>query len=188
MMPDCHVLEDVLESAVQALSGGRETAVLDQLPVPVYSTDADGAVIYWNPACVEFAGRQPSRGDRWCVTHKLFTTTGDPMPKDKCPMADAVRQRRPIRDVIAIAERPDGSRRAFLPCPTPLFGKDGSLRGAVNVIYDVTEEQRQALSDQARRCRRLSGATFDRQTCQVLNSMAEGYERTVATLRPAAAG
>ena len=183
-MHECHPAEDLLDTAVGAFTGDGDPASLDRLPVPIYATDADGGITYWNPACAEFAGREPRSGqDRWCVTHKLFTTTGDPLPHHQCPMADAVRQQRPIRDVVAITERPDGSRRAFRPYPTPFFRDDGSLKGAVNMLIDVTDEQRTVLADQASRCRRLSGATFDRQTCQVLDSMAEGFERTAAALR-----
>ena len=52
----------------------------------------------------------------------------------------------PIRDVVAIAERPDGSRVAFRPYPTPLFDPPGNFTGAVNMLIDVTDEQSDALS------------------------------------------
>jgi hypothetical protein len=93
-------------------------------------------------------------------------------------MAQAIHQKRPIRDVIAIAERPDGSRVAFKPYPTPLFDDDGSLVGAVNMLIDVTDQQSQALHEQAKRCRRLANATYDRATSKVLGAMAEGFDRT----------
>jgi PAS domain S-box-containing protein len=155
--------QDILDTALHALSTGPECrSLLDELPAPIYTTDADGAVTYWNRACVDFAGREPQRGqDRWCVTWKIYTTAGEFLPHDQCPMAKAVQEQRPIREVVAIAERPDGSRVAFKPYPTPLFDKDGTLTGAVNMLIDVTEEQCSALQDQAARCRRLAGATYD---------------------------
>ena len=87
--------------------------MLDALPAPIYTTDAEGAVTYWNRACVELAGRDPQLGrDRWCVTWQLYTTTGDPLPHDECPMAARdPATARPIRDTVAIAERPDGTPR-----------------------------------------------------------------------------
>src|SRR6185369_9300719 len=104
-----------LDTALSALSsGGDDRSVLDELPVPIYTTDASGAVTYWNRACVEFAGREPELGrDRWCVTWQLFTTAGDPLRHEECPMAEAIKLQRAVRDAIAIAERPDGSRVAF---------------------------------------------------------------------------
>nr|MBA3525414.1 PAS domain-containing protein [Sphingomonas sp.] len=51
--------QDYLDAAIHALGGDDDwKAVLDQLPVPVYTTDAEGAVTYWNQACVVFAGRE----------------------------------------------------------------------------------------------------------------------------------
>ena len=83
---------------------------------------------YWNHACVEFAGREPQLGqDRWCVTWKLYTTTGEPLPHDKCPMAQTQSASSgPIRDAIAIAERPDGSRVAFGPTPLRCSMREGN--------------------------------------------------------------
>ena len=176
--------EDYLERALGALATGTNChALLDDLPVPIYTTDATGTVTYWNRACIECAGREPRLGkDRWCVTWQLYTTTGDPLPHEKCPMAQAIQQKRAVRDTIAIAERPDGSRVAFKPYPTPLFNEDGSLAGAVNMLIDVTEEQSKALHQQADRCRRLAKATYDRATSTVLDAMADGFDKTATGL------
>ena len=179
--------ETHLDTALEALANRQDWhEVLDTLPVPIYTIDSEGAVTYWNRACVELAGREPQLGqDRWCVTWKIYTTTGDRLPHDQCPMAEALREQRVIRDAVAIALRPDGSRVAFRPYPTPLFDADGSLTGAVNMLIDVTEEQSGALKDQAKRCRRLADATFDRRTTHILEDMAERFERTSADLNGA---
>jgi len=176
--------EAVLDTALRAIaSGPLWRPVLDELPLPVYTTDANGAVTYWNRACVELAGRRPQLGhDRWCVTWKIYTTTGEFLPHDQCPMAEAIRQRRVIRDAVAIAERPDGSRRAFRPYPTPLFDKHGNFTGAVNMLIDVSDQQAEALADQASRCRRLADAMYDRQATNILSTMADGFERTAKDL------
>lgn len=176
--------EEYLDTAMQALATGDVChKLLDRLPVPIYTTDAGGAVTYWNRACVEFAGREPKLGeDKWCVTWELYTTTGDRLPHDQCPMAEAIRERRAVRGKVAIAMRPDGSRRAFTPYPTPLFDADGNLTGAVNLLIDVSAEQADVLSDQSRRCRRLADATYDRQTCGVLSAMADEFAKTAKAL------
>jgi PAS domain S-box-containing protein len=184
MLPQ-HSPETLLDTAIEALTnnaGWRD--VLDELPVPIYTTDAEGAVTYWNRACVEFAGREPELGqDRWCVTWKIYTTAGDRLPHDRCPMAQAIREQRVLRDSVAIAERPDGSRRAFRPYPTPLFGHDGELTGAINMLVDVSDEQAAALHEQAERCRRLASALYSRESTAVLNTMADGFERTAGELK-----
>lgn len=176
--------EEILDSAVAAIANDAGwRSLLDELPVPVYTTDADGAVTYWNRACVEFAGREPQLGqDRWCVTWKIYTTTGEFMPHEECPMADAVRTRESNRGKVAIAMRPDGSRRAFRPYPTPLVDATGRFTGAINLLLDVTEEQAGALRDQAERCRRLAQALFNRESQATLADMAERFERTAVQL------
>jgi len=176
--------EQILDTALNAISTEANwEAVLDELPAPVYATDPEGRVTYWNRACVEFAGREPVLGhDRWCVTWQLYTTSGERLAHEDCPMAQSIRERRAIRGSVAIAQRPDGSRAAFRPYPTPLFDEHGKFTGAVNMLIDVSDQQAKALADQASRCRRLANAMYDRNTAHVLSSMAEGFERTAKDL------
>lgn len=175
--------ERLLDEVLGALSGQAWAVTLDRLDAPAYLTDADGNVTYWNRACVEFAGREPELGqDRWCVTWKLYTTAGDPLPHDACPMAVAIKQQRAVRNAVAIAERPDGSRRAFRPYPTPLFDENGELKGAVNMLVDVTHEQGRELRAQAERCRRLAKSVTDVKASRVLDDMAIGYEVSADSL------
>lgn len=176
--------EDVVETAIDAVRKAADwRSVLDSLGDPIYVTDADGIVTYSNPACTEFAGRKPNVGrDRWCVTWKMCTTTGEDLPHDRCPMADAIKRQKPVRGSVAIALRPDGSRRAFNAFPTPIFDDNGNLVGAVNLMIDVTVEQGAELIEQARRCRRLSKATDDTRASEILADMADGYEATASAL------
>ena len=116
--------------------------LLNALPAAIYTTDAEGRLTFFNRAAEELAGRKPEIGkDNWCVTHRLYRTDGTPLPHDQCPMAVAVRERRPIRDVEAIAERPDGTRMPFMPFPTPLYDADGNFIGAVNMLVDLTSRK-----------------------------------------------
>jgi PAS domain-containing protein len=114
-----------------------DTDLLGALPFPIYTTNPDGAVTYFNEAAVLFAGRRPQLMlDRWCVTWRLYTIGGTYLPHDECPMAVALKEDRAIRDVDAIAERPDGIRRRFTPHPTPLHNSDGALIGGINLFLD----------------------------------------------------
>lgn len=172
--------ENMLGVALAAMEspGDRMIEALDALPAAIYVTDAQGNVTHYNRACLALAGRTPQPGvDRWCVTWKLFTTDGDPLPHDACPMAVAIKERRNVRGAEAFAERPDGTRVRFQPFPTPLFAADGSLAGAINMLIDVTDMRRlDELRDQAARCRRLIKAPLDRRTLDTLTAMAEEYE------------
>ena len=53
-------------------------------------------------------------------------------------MALALKLKRPIRGMEAIAERPDGTRVPFIAYPTPVFDASGGVTGAINVLVDIS--------------------------------------------------
>jgi len=137
-------LAEVRKSALQSVrdSEQRLREIIDALPAAVYTTDVEGRVTLFNKAAVEFAGRVPELGtDKWCVSWKLLRPDGTPLPHDQCPMAISLKERRPVRGAEAIAERPDGTRRWFVPYPTPLHDQHGNLLGGVNMLVDITERK-----------------------------------------------
>jgi PAS domain S-box-containing protein len=117
--------------------------ILDALPVAVYTTDAQGRITYYNQAAEDLWGHRPKIGsDQWCGSWRLFWPDGRLLPHDECPMAVTLKEGHPVRDVEAIAERPDGTRVPFLPYPTPLRDATGQLVGAINLLMDLTERRR----------------------------------------------
>lgn len=170
----------LVQTAADAISANPAgfNQIFDSMPAAIYVTDREGMLTYFNQACVELAGRTPEVGsDQWCVTWKLFTLDGQPLPHDRCPMADAIATSKCVRDVEAIAERPDGSRVNFIPYPTPLYDRDGKLAGAVNLLIDVSSQRTpQYLREQAARCRHLAGGVDDKHSMETLMLMAAKYE------------
>jgi PAS domain S-box-containing protein len=125
----------------------RLRQIIDALPAAIYTTDADGRVTMFNEAAATFAGRTPQLGtDSWCVTWRLFWPDGTPMPHDQCPMATALKEQRKICGMEGIVERPDGTRRHFIPYPTPLFDSSGTMFGAVNMAVDITDHKKAELA------------------------------------------
>jgi PAS domain S-box-containing protein len=117
--------------------------VLEAIPVPVYTTDRQGRLTFYNKAAVEFAGHEPLLGiDQWCMSWRLYTPEGEPLPHDQCPMAAALKEGRAIRGTEAIAERPDGTRVPFLPFPTPLRDAQGNITGGINMLVDISDRKR----------------------------------------------
>jgi PAS domain S-box-containing protein len=126
----------------EAEGGHDYRSFLEALGVAVYTTDAAGAITYFNEAAAELWGRRPELGEEWCGSFKLFWSDGSPLAHGDCPMAIALKEGRSVRGFTAIAERPDGSRIDFQPYPTPLYDRKGRLIGAVNVLVDITERRR----------------------------------------------
>ena len=117
--------------------------MLEALPVALYTTDADGTITYFNQAAEKLAGRRPTIGeDKWCVTWKLYTTDGAPLPHDVCPLAQELKNNQPVIGAEAIVERPDGSRISMMPFPTPLRDETGKMVGGVNILVDISERKR----------------------------------------------
>jgi PAS domain-containing protein len=148
MLRSIAVADEILRMVSAFVSGGDRTKLiaLDIFPAALYVTDPDGFLTYFNPACVEFAGRRPRLGwDRWCVTWKLYTDDGTFLPHDHCPMAVAIQTGRAVRGITAVAERPDNTRISFLPFPTPVTGRDGEVIGAVNMLFDISDRRPPAM-------------------------------------------
>ena len=185
-----HLVVDSAVDAVQRDPGGFHQA-LDRIPAALYVADAEGTVTYFNKACVTLAGRTPEVGrDKWCVTWRIYTPDGELLPHDQCPMAVAIREKRAVRNIEAVAERPDGSRVHFIPFPTPLFDEAGRFAGAVNLLLDVTEQRKpEFLQDQAQQCRQLAAACTTHDLAETLQLMAAKYdEQSLKLTREDAAG
>jgi PAS domain S-box-containing protein len=117
----------------------RYMEMLQALPLPIYTTDLDGRITFFNEASVEFAGRRPEPGEKWSVTWRLYHPDGTPMPHDQCPMALTLTEGAALRGIEGVAERPDGARVRFTPYPTLLRDTSGRATGAINVLVDQTD-------------------------------------------------
>ncbi len=114
--------------------------ILEALPVAIYITDAEGRITFYNQAAADLWGHRPKLGtDFWCGSWRLYWPDGAPMAHHECPMATAIKEGRPIRDIEAVLERPDGARVPFRPYPTPLKDESGRVIGAINLLIDATD-------------------------------------------------
>src|SRR6186997_2095548 len=126
---------NIVANAIGGPGGDLDRAVLDALPIAIYTTDPNGIITYYNPAAAELAGRKPEIGrDKWCVSWRLYNPDGSPLPHDQCPMALTLREKRAVRGVEAIAERPDAT---------------GELIGAVNMLVDVSRDKEEQVAVRA---------------------------------------
>jgi PAS domain S-box-containing protein len=153
--------------------------LLDALPTALYATDAEGRITYFNEAAAQLAGRVPDlEHDRWCVSWRLRSMNGLPLPHEQCPMAIALRENRPVRGVEILAERPDGECVPVLPFPTPIQDRDGRLIGAVNVLVDISRIK-QAEEAAERRMLELDALYQFSEHCSRANSLHDVQEAAV---------
>jgi PAS domain S-box-containing protein len=168
--------------------GGRTPSeLLQALPAALYTTDAAGRITFYNEAAAELWGFRPQLGtSEFCGSWKLYWPDGTPLPHSECPMALTLKERRPIRGMEAVAERPNGTRVPFIPFPTPLFDASGTLIGAVNMLVDITErrEAEQRIRDSEARYRQLAAiiessedAVLSKDLNSVIKSWNQGAER-----------
>ena len=116
--------------------------LVEALPVAIYTTDAEGRLTYFNAAAVKLSGRVPELGtDKWCVTWKIFLPDGTLLPHDECPMAIALKGAEVPTGIECIAERPDGSRFWFTPCPAVVRNAEGRIIGGINLLMDITDRK-----------------------------------------------
>ncbi|WP_336485980.1 hypothetical protein [Methylobacterium nigriterrae] len=105
---------------------------------PLYVTDPEGWLTYYNDAAVELWGRRPEIGkDRWCGSWRIYKPDGTPVPHDQCGMAVSLREGRALQGVRGLLERPDGTMVQVVAYPFPLRDPTGAVIGGSNVIVSV---------------------------------------------------
>jgi PAS domain S-box-containing protein len=176
-------------SAQAPLNGGGRNSdeFLQALSAALYTTDAAGRITFYNDAAAELWGFRPQLGtSEFCGSWKLYWPDGTPLPHHECPMALTLKERRPIRGMEAVAERPDGTRVPFIPYPTPLFDASGTLIGAVNMLVDISDrhEAEQRIRESEARYRDLAAivessddAVLSKDLNSIIKSWNKGAER-----------
>ena len=119
--------------------------LVEVMPVAVYVCDKAGIIQNYNERAVELWGREPRPGDpahRHCSSLRLYTPDGKLVPHEESKMVEALRTGIEVRDLEAVIERSDGSRRTVLVNIVPLRNAGGELIGAMNCFQDITDRKR----------------------------------------------
>ena len=128
--------------------------LLQNIAVPVCTTDAEGWLTYFNNAAAELWGRRPVIGEeRWCGAWRIYATDGTVIHRSDWPLAVAMRQGHAVHSLQTVFERPDGTRVMIMPHPTPLRDRSGKVVAGSNIFRKITRlPARRKLGD-------LSGAS-----------------------------
>jgi PAS domain S-box-containing protein len=114
-------------------------ALIESLPVAIYTCDEQGYITHFNAAAAELWGRKPEKGiEQYTGAWKVFRLDGSLLPKDQSPMAISIKQKRELNGQEIIIERPDGTRRFIQTNPRPIVDSSENFAGAVSLLIDVT--------------------------------------------------
>ncbi|MHB2021121.1 MAG: SpoIIE family protein phosphatase [Candidatus Xenobia bacterium] len=113
-------------------------AVLEQLPVGVYISEADGRLILRN--------RWMTRVWAQDANQIVYHPDGRPYPPEELPLWRALRYGEAVQQEEVLADRDDGRRGTFSISANTVLDSDGQVAAGVAIISDVTEQRWQQLS------------------------------------------
>ncbi|GGW26303.1 PAS domain S-box protein [Arenibacter certesii] len=123
-------------------SEAKYKSLVHGLPVALYICDSEGYIQLFNEAAVKLWGHTPAIGkDLWSGSWKIFTLEGNPVLSEDLPMSHALKGGE-VTNPILVVERPNGSRRHFIPHPKPIYNNDGQISGVINTLIDITDQIR----------------------------------------------
>jgi PAS domain S-box-containing protein len=113
--------------------------LMDLLPGAIYTTDAQGRLLQYNPAAVAFSGRVPELGsDAWFRDWTLYGPDGAPLPPAQYPMRRVLERGQATGGDELVLEREDGLHLWFEAYSTPRLDDEGRVVGALHLLLDVT--------------------------------------------------
>lgn len=133
------------------LERARLEAVLQNLPVGVWITDAEGRIVGKNAAAdAIWAGDAPLVGGVSEYQKYAAWREGEeePLPASAYPVAQVLVSGKPVEPVELRIRRFDGTQGTVLVSASPYFDASGALAGVVGINVDITRRKR---SEQALR-------------------------------------
>ncbi len=123
--------------------------LLSRLPLPATLVDADGNVVYANPASQRMLGMDfEAMGEvplsRLAELLDPRHSDGSPMELRHMPLSMALHARRPQQYPMIIHDE-SGAPHRIVTTAVPLDGQGGTLLGAMNFFWEEGQEQEPVL-------------------------------------------
>jgi PAS domain S-box-containing protein len=137
-------VRDVLDFDPDQDEGVVLQRLVEALPAPAYTCDAEGLITWFNQHAAALWGREPKLHDpedRFSGAARTFLR-GEPIGKEDGWVAQSLREHRPILGQEIMIERPDGTRVTSLINVTPLQDETGHTIGALTVMIDISDRKR----------------------------------------------
>lgn len=104
----------------------------------------DGQIVQANPAAERILGLKRSNiearnyvAPEW----EILRPDGTPMPPDEMAAPRAMREMRPVKDVVMGVKRPDGTISWINVSAAPVMTESGEFEGVVGTFADITERK-----------------------------------------------
>lgn len=140
------------ERLLQILKEGENQfyGVFQNLKTPLYTTDRQGRITFYNKAAANLWGREPEINKETWQGSVWSNQTSDDSNLEDLPV-----QFQPDSGKELVVEKRDGTRAIVVPYPTPLYDGSGNVSGNIIVLIDITDRKvaEKALLDSERRYR-----------------------------------
>jgi PAS domain-containing protein len=115
-----------------------------QLSTPVFITDADGRIVFYNEPAEDIIGQTFAEtgeiaASDWFARISVETLDGRPVTVDEMPGGVARRERRPVHSTLLITGM-DGQKRLIADTAFPLLGHDDELHGSVAIFWEQSTD------------------------------------------------
>lgn len=115
----------------------------DCLSVPVFITDTEGHLIFYNEPAEQVLGTRfeetgELRVEQWGTMFKQSDEQGRPLPTEQLPLVRTLKDQSPHHLTFRI-ERIDGKAEKISVTAYPIIGRAGSFLGAVAIFWEVKD-------------------------------------------------
>lgn len=116
----------------------------DCLSIPVFITDTNGTLIYYNePAELLLGTRYEETGEMpvemWSTIFKPMDESGNVLPPDELPLVKTLKNCRPYHKTFHI-ESLKGQKEKISVTSYPILGRASKFLGAVAIFWDSKDE------------------------------------------------
>jgi signal transduction histidine kinase len=138
-------LKQTIDALIERESNGRRRleAIIQQLPVGVIITDAQGKVVQANKRLEEILGTKIPLG--FAMGRDEFEIKGNigdkPAQPSQSPLSQAITSGKPVLRKEFVIERKDKKTVYVTVNATPIHNRDGKIVAAASIITDVTTQK-----------------------------------------------
>jgi PAS domain S-box-containing protein len=147
----------------------RFRKLFENLPAAVCVADAEGKLVWSNPAMSELVGANSPEN----IALNLLLPDGTPLPPDAWPMTHARVERREVGGLEILVESADGRRTPVIVHSKPYHDDSGTFAGTINLLTDISRRKESEAASRARLSQLIHREKNEIQTIQSLLSGAQ---------------